>query len=458
MTRQSRSRRRQVALYRFQLIAPLLLPQLSPQRRGERVREILTRPPTPPWGGEPPRLSARTLRRWLQVYQEAEGDRLAALEPKTRGDHGHSRTIPPELLAEAISVREKASRLSVRQILKVIEHPARERVSRRSLGRALREAGYGKRDKRSRIAARCKGRLAPVDWDLQLWEADFPNEIWQVDSTPSIWLPKGRHRDQAVRLQLVNLIDDHSRLIVGGGFVERLRVVDLLSFLVPAIEAYGCPSVLFMDQAQIHRSSIVTQGLARLGGEAIFGTAGHAPGHGKVERLHQKAEDTLVEGFRLSPVHTALEATRRHEVWREEDATEEHTSTGESPLTRWRRIEGNARIPSEEELRWAFRGEVERTVGKLGEIQWGGKLYEAPPSHRRASPYRAAIRFDLLDQDQVWIEDEDGSHHPCPLYRVRSHTERRRRRPHPSPGVSYRDLFEGDELGAEDASTNDFYL
>ena len=318
------------------------------------------------------------------------------------------------------------------------------------MGRALREAGYDKRDKRSRIAARCKGRLAPVDWDLQLWEADFPNEIWQVDSTPSIWLPKGRHRDRAARLQLVNLIDDHSRLIVGGGFVDRLRVVDLLSFLCPAIAIYGCPNVLFVDQAQIHRSAIVTQGMARLGGEAIFGTAGHAPGHGKVERLHQKAEDTLVEGFRLSPVHTAEEATRRHELWREQDALEEHTTTGEPPLTRWRRIEGNARIPSEEELRWAFRGEIDRRVGKLGEIQWNGELYEAPASHRRASPYKATIRFDLLDDSQVWIEDEDGSRHPCPRYRVRSHTERRRRRPRPVTGLSFRALFEGDDSGDGD--------
>jgi len=443
VTRQSRPRRCQVALYRFQLIAPLLLSQLSPSQRGERLREILARPPTPPWGGEPPSLSARNLRRWLLTYQRAQGDRLAALEPAPREDRGRSRTVTPELLAQVISVRELAPRLSVKQILKAIDHPDRQRVARRSVGRALREAGYDKRDKRRRIAERCQGRLAPVDWDLCLWEADFPNEIWQVDSTPSIWLPKGPLRDRAVRLQLVNLIDDNSRLITGGGFVERLRVVDLVSFLAPAIATYGCPNVLFVDRAQIHRSAILTQGMARLGGEAIFGTAGHAPGHGKVERLHQKAEDTLVEGFRLNPVHTVEEATRRHELWREEDAREEHTTTGEPPLTRWQRIEGNARIPSEEELRWAFRGELQRTVGKLGEIQWGGNLYEAPPSHRRAHRYKATVRFDLLDDSKIWIEDEDGSRHPCPRYRVRSHTERRRRRPRPATGLSFRALFEG---------------
>ena len=431
-----------MALYRFQLISPLLLPELSRKQRGELVRKIVDCPPAPPWGGEPPPLSPRTLRRWLAIYEGAEGDPLAALEAKPRRDRGQSKTVPPELLAQVISKRERAPRLSVKRILKEIDHPDRKRVSRRSVARALHEAGYDRRDKRRRSAAQHRGRPAVVPWDLDRWEADFPNEIWQVDSTPSIWLPKGRHRERAVRLQLVNLIDDHSRLIVGGGFVERLRVVDLLRFLCPAIATYGCPNVLFVDQAQIHRSAILTQGLARLGGAAVFGTVGHAPGHGKVERLHQKAQDDLVEGFKLNPVHTVEEATRRHELWREEDALEVHTSTGEPPLTRWRRIEGNARIPSEEELLWAFRGEVERTIGKLGEIQWSGAHYEAPPSHRRSSPYKATIRFDLLDDSQVWIEDEDGSRHPCPRYRVRSHTERRRRHPPRARGVSFRVLFD----------------
>ena len=53
------------------------------------------------------------------------------------------------------------------------------------------------------------------------------------------------------------------------------------------------------------------------------------------------------------------------------------------------------------ELRWAFRGESERNVGKLGEIQWSGELYEAPSSHRPAYAYKATIRFDLTDDSQM---------------------------------------------------------
>ncbi len=443
MTRKSRSRRQQEALYRFLVIAPLLPPHLSPKERAQLCQKILRNPPRPPDGSSPPRLSKRTIQRWLATYRQAETDHLAALEQKVRKDCGKSRVISPELLAQAISLRESSPRFSLKEILKRIDHPAREKTARRTLARAFLAACYDRRDKRRRIAARLSGPTADVSWDLATWEADFPNDLWQVDSTPSIWLAAGRTRDRPVQLQLVNIIDDHSRLVVGGGFVERLRVSDLLSFLAPAIGQYGCPSLLYVDQAQIHKSTILTEGLPRLGGQVVFGTAGHAPGHGKVERIHQTAEDTLIEDLRRSPVETAEAATRCHQLWRERYAEEEHGATGETPRQRWERILGNARIPTADELTWAFRGELERRIDEVGAIHLNGHVYEAPSSHRRSTPCKVRVRFDLLDTSSIWIEDEDGTRHACPIYRTRSHTERRRERHAGSPpGLSFRSLFQ----------------
>jgi transposase len=243
----------------LQVIAPLLPPQLSRGERRRRLDQILAQPPQPPDGSAPARLTRRTVQRWLSQYQQALGasDPLAALEPRPRRDRGRSRRVPPELLAQVIALRERASRLSVKEILKRIDHEQKNRVSRRSVSRALRAAGYDRRDKRTRIATRSRGPSFVPDWDLEAWEADFPNEVWQLDSTPSIWLGKSPTRERPVQLQLVNLLDDHSRLVVGGGFVERLRVTDLLALLVPAIARYGCPVLLYVDQAKVHKASAV---------------------------------------------------------------------------------------------------------------------------------------------------------------------------------------------------------
>lgn len=248
----------------------------------------------------------------------------------------------------------------------------------------------------------------------------------------------------------MNIIDDHSRLVVGGGFVERLRVVDLLELLVPAIATHGCPEILYVDQATIHKSAILTEGLPRLGGNVIFGTAGHAPGHGKIERLHQTTEDTLLEDLRRAPVDTVEAATRQHELWRERYAADVHSQTGETPRSRWARIAGNARVPGAEELRWAFRGEKRCQIDKVGAIRLQGRKYEAPASHRRSTPCMVTVRYDLLDSSTIWIEDEDGARHACQLYRVRSHTERRERRSaDAAPGLSFSALFDEERRDLE---------
>lgn len=456
MTRKDKSERRREALYRYLVIAPLLPPQLDRTQRGQLIAERLKNPPRPPDGSPTPPLSKRTIHHWLKIYKtarEARRDPLEALEPKVRKDCGSSRTIKAELLAKAIVLRQESPRFSLKSILERVDHPERDCAARRTLARAFLQAGYDRRDKRRRIAARDQGPRHEIDWDLQDWEADFPNDLWQVDSTPSIWLAAGRLREQPVHLQLINIIDDHSRLVVGGGFVERLRVVDLLALLVPAIAKYGCPSRLYADQAKIHKSAILVEGLPRIGGDVVLGTVGHAPGHGKIERLHQTAEATLIEDLRRSPVETAAEATRQHQLWRERNAEEVHTTTGEPPRTRWERILGNARIPGEEELRWAFRGEHKSQITEVGAIRLHGQKYEAPASHRRSTPYMVTVRYDLLDTSTIWIEDADGTRHACPLYRTRSHTERRVKRSAAAPGVSFSALF--DEERRDDSPTQE---
>lgn len=442
MVRKHKSARRQEALYRYLVIAPLLATQLDRKERGRLIAEILKNPPRPTDGSPTPPLSKRTIHRWLAAYRKAEADRLEALEPKVRKDCGMPRKVAADLLSEVITLREGSPRFSVRELLRRIQHAKRDQTARRSLARALLQAGYDRRDKRRRIVARDAAPRPEVDWDLFRWEADFPNALWQVDSTPSIWLAAGPHRAAPVQLQLVHIIDDHSRLVVAGGFVERLRLVDLLVFLVEAIAKYGCPSKLFVDRAKIHTATILVEGLPRIGGDVVLGTTGHAPGHGKIERLHQNALDTLIEDLRRSPVDTVEAATEQHRLWRERYADDVHGETGETPRTRWARITGNARVPGTEELRWAFRGEDKRQINEVGEIRLHGQRYEAPASHRRSTPYSVIVRYDLLDRSTIWIEDTDATRHACPLYRVRSHTERRVKRDAAAPGLSFRALFD----------------
>lgn len=81
-------------------------------------------------------------------------------------------------------------------------------------------------------------------------------------------------------------------------------------------------------------------------------------------------------------------------------------------------------------------------IDEVGAIRLHGHVYEAPSTHRKGAPRKVRVRFDLLDRSTIWIEDENGTRHACPLYRIRSHTERRPRPPGPEKGLSFRSLFE----------------
>ncbi len=72
---------RDVALRRFEMIAPLLEPDLEPAEKALRREAILASQEAK---GEP--ISARTLRRYLQNYREQGFD---GLYPRTRSDQGN---------------------------------------------------------------------------------------------------------------------------------------------------------------------------------------------------------------------------------------------------------------------------------------------------------------------------------------------------------------------------------
>lgn len=89
---------RDVALRRFEMIAPLLEPDLEPAEKALRREAILASQEAK---GEP--ISARTLRRYLQNYREQGFD---GLYPRTRSDQGKPRVLQEELLQAAVVLKK----------------------------------------------------------------------------------------------------------------------------------------------------------------------------------------------------------------------------------------------------------------------------------------------------------------------------------------------------------------
>jgi transposase InsO family protein len=118
------------------------------------------------------------------------------------------------------------------------------------------------------------------------FEAQLPNEMWQTDFTA--WsLACGEV------VEILNLIDDHSRLLLGCEAYARVKAPDVVQSFHRAAQLHGLPFSLLSDNAAVFTGSprrgkvLLESELQRLGVLFKNSRPYHPQTCGKVERLHQ---------------------------------------------------------------------------------------------------------------------------------------------------------------------------
>jgi transposase InsO family protein len=118
------------------------------------------------------------------------------------------------------------------------------------------------------------------------FQAELPNELWQADITA--WaLADGEV------VEILNQLDDHSRLFLGSDAYGRVKAPDVVSSFHKAAELHGLPASLLSDNGAVFTGSyrggkvLLEYELERLGVEFKNSRPYHPQTCGKVERLHQ---------------------------------------------------------------------------------------------------------------------------------------------------------------------------
>jgi transposase InsO family protein len=139
------------------------------------------------------------------------------------------------------------------------------------------------------------------------FEADLPNEVWQADITH--WPLRGGRE-----VEILNIVDDHSRLLVGATARVVFKAADVVADLHAAIDRYGRPERLLTDNGAVFTGSYRGGGWVALERETAalgIGLSHSRPYHpqtcGKVERLHQTLQRWLARQPRPRTV-AALQA------------------------------------------------------------------------------------------------------------------------------------------------------
>jgi len=130
--------------------------------------------------------------------------------------------------------------------------------------------------------------------------AELPNECWQADVT---------HVEVAdgVVYEVLNIIDDHSRLCVASRVFVTTRSPDVVRTLHRAADQWGYPERFLSDNGAIFRASKagpvgdLEAELLGLGITSTHGRPYHPQTQGKVERFHQTMKKHLAA---LDPVET----------------------------------------------------------------------------------------------------------------------------------------------------------
>jgi transposase InsO family protein len=380
-----------IALFRYGLIASLVLETLPRGELTRRAQEIAARLYDIPYSTRR-QVSVDTLLEWTLRYRR---NGLAALHPKPRQDRGQLRAIPPETAAliERLK-RESPSRTGAALLNHLaLADPGHQRpeLSPSTLYRFLRARGLTERQLLLDKAAASTHKK---------YEAEFANQIWQSDMLFGPWVLRAGGGQRQVFLQPT--LDDASRLIPHAQFYPNQGLDWFLDCLRQAIRARGIPTRLYMDNAKIYRSPQLARIAASIGILVIHTPPYQPEGRGKIERFFRSVREQFLADLDPKALLSLDQLNERWWHWLDTVYhRREHSSLPTTPLLRWQRDIAQVRqLPPATDMRRLFFHRVDRLVRRDSTFQLRNRFFEAPPS---LAGKKIEARFDPLDLTHVEI-------------------------------------------------------
>jgi putative transposase len=419
-----------MALFRYGLVAPLVL---EPLPRGEllrRAREIAARQYEIP-GSKRISLCPETLLKWARRYRQ---DGFAALGRKPRQDRGQSRSITPQL-AELIErlKRENPHRAGTTLLRELALSSGSDSspIAPATLYRFLQQRGLT-----TQQLLAVPGR--------KKFEAEFSNQVWQSDLLfgPYVERPGGG-RMQAF---LFAVLDDASRLIPHAQFYDNQGLDAFLDCLRQAVASRGLPIKLYVDNGKVYRSEQLARLAASLGILITHSSPYQPEGRGKIERFFRTLREQFLANLDHKHWLTLEELNERLWTWIEQVYHRtEHASLGTTPLLRWQRdIERVRQLRPDSDLRRLFFYRLDRRVRRDSTFMLQKHFYEVP-SHLAGETIE--VRFDPQDLSQVEIffqgQTQGWARAVDPVVNAQLPAKKAEASPRPEPtGVNFIELLQ----------------
>lgn len=373
----------EVAQFRFALIAPVIQ-GLYPDASATAYYKRVTASPLTLPDGSTVTYSYKTLEKWKSQYSIGG---LDALMPGTRSDKGIPRALNEDAIAEIYRIKEEHPRMNATQIY---THLVRESfipatVSVDSVQRFIRHNDL-------------KSARDPNLRDRKAFEEDEFGKIWQADTC---YLPHITEDGTSKRVYCIMIIDDHSRLLVGGELFYNDNACNFQKVLKDAIATYGIPDKLYVDNGCSYSNAQLSMICVSLGILILHTRVRDGASKGKVERHFRTLKERWLYTLDMESIQSLAQFNGMLKDYMRDYNTTFHRGIDTIPLERYQASKDHPRKP--ESRQWlddCFYNRITRKVRKDSTISIDKVCYDVPMQFISA---KVEVRYLPDDMTSAYI-------------------------------------------------------
>ena len=373
----------EVAQFRFALIAPVIQ-GLYPDASATAYYKRVTASPLTLPDGSTVTYSYKTLEKWKSQYSIGG---LDALMPGTRSDKGIPRALNEDAIAEIYRIKEEHPRMNATQIY---THLVRESfipatVSVDSVQRFIRHNDL-------------KSARDPNLRDRKAFEEDEFGKIWQADTC---YLPHITEDGTSRRVYCIMIIDDHSRLLVGGELFYNDNACNFQKVLKDAIATYGIPDKLYVDNGCSYSNAQLSMICVSLGILLLHTRVRDGASKGKVERHFRTLKERWLYTLDMESIQSLAQFNGMLKDYMRDYNTTFHRGIDTIPLERYQASKDHPRKP--ESRQWlddCFYNRITRKVRKDSTISIDKVCYDVPMQFISA---KVEVRYLPDDMTSAYI-------------------------------------------------------
>lgn len=383
----------EVGLMRYQLISPLLDPDLKRGERGILLKNLAEKIIYHPNTKQMVKFQGETIRHWVKRYRKYG---FSGLCSKTRADKDTVKAISGELAQDAINLKLENPARTIDGIISILE----------TSGKA--DTGTIKRSTLHRLFQRRKINIHKLKPSAVFgrFEAETSNDLWQSDLLFGPKLPDLSRPGKFFSAQLYAFIDDHSRIIAHGQFYQHSRTSHLEHCFRKSLQKRGIPKVVYVDNGSVYKSNHLASICAHLGIRLKFTKPYSPEGKGKIEKFFSYVRSSFLTEVESANIQTLEQLNQAFWAWLEVHYHRRiHDSTRQSPLERFSNNLDKIKFADERELYTAFLIKETKKVHKDRTFQLKNQYYEVLPAlvNQEISVFYDP---DNLDEVRVYLAGE----------------------------------------------------